>query len=585
MKSLSKKLSKYLTAVLLLIGVFSASIFNIVHAESGVYYSSNPNIRVGLVYGSGAVGSFRTSAPDGFIIGTVAQNASDAFTSFFYLKNTKISVSSNAKVSGKYSLEFTQSFSNFTEAYNFINNVSKSVSASVYPAYINNKITVRVGAFSSADSAKAYIAKVPGYSAGSLNVASDPATAAVVINPDTDGILFAFSNGENNLAVAAASSANPANSAYGQKITELSSKTTGIMTSPANNIYSGAFVYIAGSSGVEIVGMMSLEDYIKGVVPNEVYPWWGKEALKAFAVTARTLVINSASVKRHATSPFMMCTTTHCQYYTGLGKATEGTNIAVEETKDLIITYQNKPIEAYYCSSSGGATENHNDAWGGTLTLPYLSAVSIPQEKYWESDRPNAMWTNSASPKELYEYLTRSSSYSSRFSSVLKNDIASITVNSRSPGSNYIKSLTVTDKNGNAVTLTNSDNIRVAFGKYASSANMDIYRAFRFRYAVIDNGTQELEAGKTTIVTGNGVRKLSSGNGKLTILTSSGTTTINAHASGSNFIFDGRGWGHGVGMSQWGAQDMSEAGYGFEEIIKTFYTGVTVESITNITMP
>ena len=600
------------TAIVALL-ICAISIFTVFTPENNInvhgekFYGSNFNMRIGLAFGSGAVSSFDTSAPCGFIIGTVKNNANDAFNSFFYLNKTKIAVapcanlaknsagryytSNSGIVVGKYSLEFTRDFSDFTEAYNFIGNTSKSLTANMYPAYINGKIKVRLLDFSSSDNAATFMSRaLSGYG---LKVASDSSKAALVINPDTNEILFAFDDGDNNLAIAAAASRSPANSAYGQKITELSANTTGITTTSADNIYAGAFIYRtsssssassaggSGSSGVEVIGLFSLEEYIKGVVPNEVYSTWEKEALKAFAVTARTFAVNSSSGRRHPSSGFMMCNDTHCQFYTGTKRATDSTNAAVEETKDLIITYDNKPIEAYYCSSSGGVTENSSDAWGGAH-IPYLVSVPLPEERYWERPDVNAVWTKSASSRELFEYLTETSGYAARFKGVIKTDIASITVNSRSPGSNYIKSLTVTDRKGNSVTISNSDNIRVAFRKYANSANMDIYRAYKFRHQVVSSGTVELESGKTNIITGNGVRKLSSGDGKLKIITSGGESAVSAYSGGGDFIFDGRGWGHGVGMSQWAAQDMAKAGYNYEEIIKTFYTGVSVKTIKNV---
>ena len=181
MKYLNKKFPKYLVMISVLICAFT--IFtNLIYpsqivygegnpAENGEFYKSNPNMRIGLIFGSGTVGSFQTTAPNGFIIGMAKQNASDCFNSFFYLKNTKIAVTPSANLAknsagtyyannkniviGKYSLEYTQSFSNFTEAYSFINKLRSSVSINVYPAYTNNKITVRLGDFSSAENAKA----------------------------------------------------------------------------------------------------------------------------------------------------------------------------------------------------------------------------------------------------------------------------------------------------------------------------------------------------------------------------------------------------------------------------------------------
>ena len=93
---------------------------------------------------------------------------------------------------------------------------------------------------------------------------------------------------------------------------------------------------------------------------------------------------------------------------------------------------------------------------------------------------------------------------------------------------------------------------------------------------------QDIESGKTHILTANGITKSTPGDEALHVLTANGGYSVNVHSAGSDFIFDGRGWGHGVGLSQWGMHDMAAAGYTYDEILKTYYTGITIESITNI---
>ena len=569
--------------------------FGLVYAEN---FASNPNMRIGLVYDSGIVESFLTSAPGGFYFGSVKDSKADSFDVFFHVKNTKITVAhianlaknsvggyyaaaSNIKV-GKYSIEFDKKFSNFIEAYKFIDVLSKSEFPNPFPAYINGRIAVRFGSFASADSAKSQMAKSAKSSPAALSLAADSAKTAVVIDPDTDAILFQYEDGGNNFAVAAAKS--PADLSYGDSITELSSKNTDFTASPAGNVYAGAFVYRIENAGVEVIALIGLDDYIKGVVPYEVSPGWHDEALKAFSIAVRTYAMVSAN--RHSASGFMLCNSAHCQLYVGSKRATDKTDAAVDATKDLVMTYNNEIIQAVYHSSSGGVTENHNDAWGGELRYPYLVSVAVPLEKYTTPGRQNSLWTNSVSPKELYEYLTGASPQSSKFKGKLNSDIAKITADQRSPSSNYIKSVSVTDKNGNTVQISNSDTIRSAFGRYANSANMDIYMSNKFKGNLMPSSQkalqQDIEAGKTYIVTAGGLAKSAPGDGNLCVLSASGKYTVSPYAGGSEFVFDGRGWGHGVGLSQWGMQDMAEAKMAYDAILKAFYTGVSIEKLTNV---
>ncbi|MCL2157872.1 MAG: SpoIID/LytB domain-containing protein, partial [Oscillospiraceae bacterium] len=298
----------------------------------------------------------------------------------------------------------------------------------------------------------------------------------------------------------------------------------------------------------------------------------------------RTYALGSSG--KHSASGFMLCNSTHCQLYVGSKRATEKTNAAVDATKGLVLSYEGKIIEAVYHSSSGGMTENHNDAWGGELKYPYLVSVAVPLEKYATPGRTNSLWSTSVGPRELYDYLVGASPQASRFRGKLNSEIAQIIINERSPSSNYIKSVSVIDKNGNTVTVTNSDTIRSAFGRYANSANMDIYKSFKFSGYVMPGTnsaqSQDIEAGKTYMMTANGLTKSTPGNGTLSVLSANGTYEIKAYASGNDFVFDGRGWGHGVGLSQWGMQDMAEAGVSYDAILKTFYTGTSIENLANV---
>lgn len=498
MKSTNK--IKYIILLLILITQLN---FTFAAAEDAPeYFKSNPNIKVGLIFGNGAAASFQTTATDGFIIGEVRADEPDVFYAVRYITENKIAVTrKNAGLA--------------------------------------------------------------------------------VINPDNGGIIYEYANSENNLAIIAAKAPQ-----YPFKFNELSSQTTGFTASPAKNIYSGAFIYRASGNGVEVINLVSLEDYIKGVVPYEISPNWETEALRAFSIAARTYAIHKIEHSKHESAGFDICNAVHCQLFIGLKNATEKTNAAIDDTRDLILTYENKVIEAVYHSSSGGATENHNDAWsGGEMLYPYLASVQLPFENYMNPNRKNAKWTNSASPQELYEYLIKESAQSSLFAGKLNAPIAEIKINRRSPGSNYIRSISIKDINGNIVDVETSDRIRSVFGKYANSANMDIFKPGKFK-AVIKNTSEEIanidiESGQTYIMSANGLTK--SAPNQLTVMTAKGLLAVQPYETGTNFVFDGKGWGHGVGMSQWATQDMALLGYSYEKIVKTFYTGVSIEKMSDVT--
>ena len=473
--------------------------------------SLNSNIRVGLVFGRGAVQSFRATAPDGFIIGEVRSNEPYVF--------------------------YAQRFISANQA---------------------NQIEVTL-------------------MGGGL----------AVISADTGNILHEHSDTQNNLAIIAAHQTS--GGVFPSRFDDLSSRTTGFMTTPANNIYPGAFIYQvnAGGTGIEVINLLCLEDYLKGVVPAEVPSSWEAHALKAFAITARSYSVHSIIRSRHTADGFDICNATHCQLFIGLGRTTERTNAAVSDTRGLVMTFEGRVIEAVYHSSSGGATENHNDAWGGIMRYPFLSSVRIPYENYRAPGRHNSVWTNTASPIELFEYLTGASPQAALFRGNINSPIADIRINERSPGSNYIRSVTVIDSNGNAVTVETSSRVRSAFAIFAPSGNMDIFRSSsRFRaYAATAAGqagqSMSIESGQIYIISADGTTKAVPS--QLTVMSAGGTQTVHAYSAAADyFVFDGRGWGHGVGLSQWGSQDMALAGHTYDQIVKTFFTGVSIARISDL---
>ena len=549
--------------------------------EGGNFHVPDPNMRIGLVFGSGTVASFQTSSDTGFIFGRVEDNSSEKFDVFFYTAAKKIKIS---RAAGRYNIEFTETFANFASAYKFIEELPKDAFKNAFPAYADRNIVVRCGNFSSAEAAKSHISSVSGKSPAALVVAASSSTAAVVTNPNTDAIIFWFEDSGSDFAAGAALPSSK-NAAYGQSIYELSSRTTGFTTTPANNLNIGVFIYNITGAGVEVINLISLEEYVKGIVPYEVSPNWHDEALKAFSIAARTYALKS--VNRHAGAGFMLCNSVHCQLYIGSRRATQKTNAAVDATKDLVLVYNGKIIEAVYHASSGGMTENHNDAWGGEMKEPYLASAAVPYEKYADPDRENSFWTNTVSPRELYLYLVGESPQAAKFKGIINSEIAKIIINERSPSSNYIKSVTVTDKNGNSVTIRNSDTIRSAFVKYANSANMDIYKSSKFSCCIISGKNEkalsgDIQTGVTHILASNGPTKAVPGDGIVYVLTNNGAYTVKAYSTGTDFVFDGKGWGHGVGLSQWGAQDMAEAGFKYEEILSRFYKGAVIEKIEKI---
>ena len=133
--------------------------------------------------------------------------------------------------------------------------------------------------------------------------------------------------------------------------------------------YRGKFLIKNINGKLTIINDVSLEDYIKGVVPSEMPASWELEALKAQAIAARSYAL--ANLGKQAKYGYDLKDNTEDQAYNGAGAETDRTNKAVDDTEGLVLTYDMKIISAYYSASAGGMT--NTNAWGSNV--PYLHSV------------------------------------------------------------------------------------------------------------------------------------------------------------------------------------------------------------------
>ena len=140
--------------------------------------------------------------------------------------------------------------------------------------------------------------------------------------------------------------------------------------------YRGSAIITNVSKKLMFVNELKIQEYLCSVVPSEMPASFGLEAVKAQAVAARTYALSQ--ITRHTDDGFNMCSTVHCQVYSGMRTENSLTTQAVEETKDMIVTYKGELISTYYSASMGGYTEDVENVWG--KEIPYLKAVKDPYE-------------------------------------------------------------------------------------------------------------------------------------------------------------------------------------------------------------
>lgn len=132
--------------------------------------------------------------------------------------------------------------------------------------------------------------------------------------------------------------------------------------------------YPQGKNKFNIINVLDLQTYLKGVVPNEMPVSFGLNALKAQAVAAR----NYANRPQNAYKNYDICDSTACQVYYGANSENPLSDKAVEETEGIFALYNNEPVLALYSSTGGGITENYEAVYGTGSSLynskPYLKA-------------------------------------------------------------------------------------------------------------------------------------------------------------------------------------------------------------------
>jgi stage II sporulation protein D len=156
--------------------------------------------------------------------------------------------------------------------------------------------------------------------------------------------------------------------------------------------YRGAVRILAGG-GLDALNVLSLDDYVRGVVAGEMPSSWPLEALKAQSVTARTYAL----AVRKASGPFDLYPDTRSQVYRGVAAEGVRSNAAVSGTAGRILTYGGVPAVTYYFSTSGGHTESIQNSFVGALRKPWLVGVPDP----YDNHSPYHRWTRSFSTAAL----------------------------------------------------------------------------------------------------------------------------------------------------------------------------------------
>ncbi|MCR4770919.1 MAG: SpoIID/LytB domain-containing protein [Oscillospiraceae bacterium] len=339
--------------------------------------------------------------------------------------------------------------------------------------------------------------------------------------------------------------------------------------------YYGGFQYTRLDGGdLTVVNFVGMSDYVKGVIPYEMTPSWPIEALKAQAVTARTYA--AAHLNAHRKNGFDLCDDVCCQTYRGANSATDVSDRAVEETDGVYLTYEGDYANTFYYSSNGGATEDCQNVF--YEDIPYLKGKHDPYEDYVETGYKN--WSYTYTAAEITGIL-QAKGYACA-------SIVSVTPTYTPSGNIY--SIKFTDANGVNWTFSKDRAGSIlyssSYGKYTFSQHFTVTdgKSSGATEIFVNTSADRIGSGSGRVlyaINGDGIAEELQGIEGRAVITSSGVTVLSLLSSGEpiysdKYVVTGSGWGHNVGMSQYGAKAMAELGYGYEDILDFYYTGASI---------
>lgn len=283
-------------------------------------------------------------------------------------------------------------------------------------------------------------------------------------------------------------------------------------------------IYINGDEKIKVyrtlqdkIEEVDLEEYICGVVANEMQVSFEDEALKAQAIASRTYLVSKKINSCPIANGSDICDSAHCQVYSSKDeliskwgeengeKYWNKIKSAVDDTKGMILTYKGELVlYPLFFSTSSGETESAMDASLGDI--PYLVSVESKGEE--------------VSPK-----------YTSKKEMALSDLVSAI--NSKYPTSGV-----------------NTSNL--------SSKLQVMERSEAGGVITLAVGNDEIKGSDFRVIAG--------------LNSTNFTYSINENT----IVFECKGYGHGVGMSQWGANVMAKEGKSYDEILKHYYTGINI---------
>ncbi len=307
-----------------------------------------------------------------------------------------------------------------------------------------------------------------------------------------------------------------------------------------NRNYLGSFQFVPENSKyVRPINEIYMEDYLKGVVPSEMYASWNREALKTQAVAARTYALSYKSVTIDDTINY--------QVYGGYTWNPNST-AAVDETKGEVLKVNGRLISAVFSASNGGKTESNANVWGSSP----LSYLPIKEDQF---DAKTA-WKFSVSKQQFNPTGLTWSQMKEKDTTIIDTIKAWMSTHGYAGKEIKITAIPVLSLH----TPTS--------GGRVSKGNISV--EFLTKDRIDENGAYIPQKLEYKNVAASQIRAMVGNRMMLSYLVSTIAETA------ETITVSGLGDGHGVGLSQWGAQNRANAGQKYNEILGFYYVGAAL---------
>lgn len=515
-------------------------------------------VNIGLYYGSSAMPIVNIKAQEGVSIGS---NESGSFNTLCeYVSQDGISVRKDSYFvkSGSIVLEFKQTDKSIPEGERFgpyhvqigssyfdktaldqeIQNI-KSKNIQAYPAY-NGSWFIWTGLYMDSNSARQAIESTIKPVLGENDYTVIEPSAQRVQVAAGDEILLMFEGQSKFLSIKPKSFVSPA-----------------LINVNGANFRGEVEVRRYSDSDMTIINMVPLEEYLYSVVGWEIGNSSPIEAIKAQAVASRTYAKNNLG--KYSKWGFDMSSTTSDQAYGGYVKEGSNSVKGVDQTKGKVLMYNGKPASVFYFSTSGGSTEDVKNVWNSKGDFPYLTSVA---DKYEPIGLKYSKWQEILTREQIKTKL-KAQGYD-------LGEILSVQAIEFSPAGRVTKLLITGTKDKKTF---EKGACRTVLGLksqwYTVSTDNDIA-------AVGQEGiVNRVGIGTAKVKTASGIFSIQSDGSQVFV---KGADEVKSFStSSSSYKFDGKGWGHGIGMSQNGAIGMARAGFTYDQILQWYFKGTYIE--------